>query len=291
MLRKNGLSTKDVKVVNMEPGPAAQAFVATTPGLHSCSWSPRNDWIACVSENLGVDVPNTVTFANLAPSAIVVLPVRGGSSTRVTDIASANLAPAWSSDGRSLFFISNRDGPRDIYAVYVSSSGRARGAPQRLTTGLGAISMSLSAGGSRLVYAAFSANANLYSIPIPAGAPVNGTTATAITTGNQVIEAASISPDGKWIVYDSNLGGRSHIWRMPFGGGQPQQLTNGPADEFAGNLSPDGEWLAYHSWRRGTRARGVSSTRDRPPSTATARDGVSARTWTRARCLRTRWGS
>jgi len=33
MLKKNGLSLKDVKVVNMEPGPAAQAFVAGQSGL------------------------------------------------------------------------------------------------------------------------------------------------------------------------------------------------------------------------------------------------------------------
>jgi len=33
MLKKNGLSTKDVKVVNMEPNPAAQAFVAGQSGL------------------------------------------------------------------------------------------------------------------------------------------------------------------------------------------------------------------------------------------------------------------
>ncbi|HSG00900.1 MAG TPA: ABC transporter substrate-binding protein, partial [Vicinamibacterales bacterium] len=33
MLKKNGLSVKDVKVVNMEPNPAAQAFVAGQTGL------------------------------------------------------------------------------------------------------------------------------------------------------------------------------------------------------------------------------------------------------------------
>ena len=33
MLKKNGMSVKDVKVVNMEPGPAAQAFVAGQSGL------------------------------------------------------------------------------------------------------------------------------------------------------------------------------------------------------------------------------------------------------------------
>ena len=228
-------------------------FVAAESSPHSCSWSPRNDWIACVSQNLGVDLPSTVTFGNLAPSAIVVFPARGGSSVSVSDISSSNLAPTWSSDGRRLFFISNRDGPQDIYAADISSSGRVRGAPQRLTTGLGAISLSLSGDGSRLAYAAYSQTANLYSIPLPAGAPASGAAATALTTGKQVIEAVSISPDGQWIVYDSNLGGRSHIWRMPIGGGQSQQLTNGPADEFAGALSPDGQWLAYHSWRRGTR--------------------------------------
>ena len=33
MLKKNGLSVKDVKVVNMEPNPAAQAFLASQAGL------------------------------------------------------------------------------------------------------------------------------------------------------------------------------------------------------------------------------------------------------------------
>jgi len=232
---------------------ASPAFLATAPSLHSCSWSPSNKWIACVSQNLGVDMPVAVTFGNLAPSSIMVFPVGGGPGKTVTDITFSNLAPTWSSDGRRLFFISNRDGPRDLYAVGINSSGGARGEAERLTTGLGAISISLSGDGSRLVHAAYTASSNLYVVPIPAGAPVTAATATALTTGNQVIEAVSISPDGRWIVYDSNLGGRSHIWRIPIGGGQAQQLTNGPADEFVGDLSPDGKQLAYHSWRRGTR--------------------------------------
>jgi len=152
-----------------------------------------------------------------------------------------------------LFFLSNRDGPRDIYSVTIAGSGSARGDAQRLTTGLGAITISWSGDGARLAYAAYNTTANLWTLPIPADGSVSAERATAVTSGNQVIESMDVSPDGRWIVYDSNLGGRSHIWRMPIEGGTPQQLTNGPADEFGGALSPDGQLLAYHSWRTGTR--------------------------------------
>jgi TolB protein len=40
---------------------------------------------------------------------------------------------------------------------------------------------------------------------------------------------------------------------VPVSGGQPEQLTNDPSDEFAPDLSPDGRAIAYHSWRTGTR--------------------------------------
>ena len=62
-----------------------------------------------------------------------------------------------------------------------------------------------------------------------------------------------VSRDGRWLLYDSNLKGNSDIYRIPIGGGEPEQLTNDPADEFAPDLSPDGGAIAYHSWRRGTR--------------------------------------
>jgi Tol biopolymer transport system component len=220
--------------------------------LHSCRWSADAVWIACVTLNSRAEEPGPV-FGNLAPSAIVVFPGGGGAGVQVTDMSATSQSPVWSRDGDRLYFISNRDGPRDIYAIRIDRSGKARGVAERLTTGLGAIWLSLSGDGERLAYAAYTARANLWSLPIPPGGPINADGATALTTGNQVIEFVRPSRDGRWILYDSNLGGRSHIWRVPIGGGQPEQLTNGPADEFAGDLSPDGRLLAYHSWRTGTR--------------------------------------
>jgi Tol biopolymer transport system component len=196
------------------------------------------------------------SFGNLAPSAIDLFPAGGGAPVRVVEPTAFNQSPVWAHGVRGrLLFVSNRDGPSDVYALDLTASGTPRGAPTRLTTGLGALSISLSADDSRLVYAVYTARANIWSVPIPppAQAPITIADATQLTSGTQVIEAMRASWDGRWLLYDSNLRGNSDIYRIPLAGGEPERLTDNPADEFAGDLSPDGTLLAYHSWRTGTR--------------------------------------
>jgi Tol biopolymer transport system component len=197
-------------------------------------------------------LPGT-TFGNLAPSSILLFPVRGGAPVQVAEPPWSNQSPVFSSDGLQVLFISNRDGPRDVYVVTLSSSGQLRGKPQRLSTGLGATAISLSADGRRLAYAAYTARSNIWSLPIPAGTPVTTNEATPVTRGNQVIESMSVSRDRRWLVYDSDLLGNANIYRVPLAGGVAEQLTSNPAEEFAPDLSPDGRYVAYHSWRSGTR--------------------------------------
>lgn len=227
-------------------------FLSSIGDAHSCAWSPDGRWIACVQGNLNfIEIGSS--FGNLAPSAIVVVPAAGGAPVIVAEGSAVNLSPVWSTEKGRLFFISNRDGTRDIYAVDVTSSARARATPTRLTTGLNAISLSISHDGKRMAYAVYSARSNIWSLAVPASPPVTAAAATALTTGNQVIESMSPSPDGKWILYDSNIRGKSHIFRIPSNGGEPEQLTDGPADEFVPELSPDGRTVVYQSWRTGTR--------------------------------------
>ena len=239
-----------LQVMPLAGGPARR--LTSGFDLHSCSWSPDGRWIACVSLN-GESIRPGSSFGNLAPSAIVLAPAAGGELVRLLEPRAFNQSPVWSPDGRRLYFLSNRDGPRDIYALTLSSSGRPRGEPARLTTGLGAISISLSGDGRRLAYASYSARANIWSLPIPSGAPTSAEAATPVTSGSQVIESMRVSPDGRWLVFDSDLRGNADIYRVPVSGGQPEQLTSDPADEFAPDLSPDGRAIAYHSWRTGTR--------------------------------------
>jgi eukaryotic-like serine/threonine-protein kinase len=237
-------------VAPADGGPAR--LLATTFDLHSCAWSPAGKWIACVALNAESVLPGT-TFGNLAPSAILLFPAAGGVPVRLVEPQAFNQSPVWTPDGAQLLFISNRDGPRDVYAMSLSSSGRSQAPLTRLTTGLGAISISLSADGRRLAYAVYSARANIWSLPIPSGAPITADRAIPVTSGTQVIEAMHVSRDGRWLLYDSDLRGNSDIYRISVNGGPAEQLTDDPADEFAPDLSPDGRAITYHSWRTGTR--------------------------------------
>jgi TolB protein len=151
-----------------------------------------------------------------------------------------------------LYFISNRFGPRDIYAVRITQSGAAQGAPVRLTTGLNAHTFSISATGNRFAYDVYGSTSNVWSLPFPP----NGATqaaATQVTHGAQVVEEVIPSDDGRWLFYDSNVSGTSLLYRMRLPNGDPEQLTSGTSDDFYPVLSPDGREVAFHSWRSGNR--------------------------------------
>jgi serine/threonine protein kinase/Tol biopolymer transport system component len=48
------------------------------------------------------------------------------------------------------------------------------------------------------------------------------------------------SPDGNWIYLSTNQGGRFHIWRQRFPGGEPEQVTSGPTEEEGIAMARDG---------------------------------------------------
>ena len=241
---------ESIYVAPLDGGPSR--FVGLVFDPHSLTWSPDGRWLALVSGNDAFAV-GTAQFGNKGPSAVVLVPAVGGAPVPVTDNAALNVSPVWTPDSHRMLFVSDREGARDVYAVRLASSGIPAGTPSRITTGLNAHSISLSADGTRLAYSVYASRANVWAIQIPTGAPVSVDRATQVTTGNQTVENMALSPDGRWLYFDSDRSGNADIYRMPVGGGEPEQLTTDLADDFKPDLSLDGRWVALHALRFGTR--------------------------------------
>jgi Tol biopolymer transport system component len=258
--------------IELESG--RRRHLATTPEeLHWCDWSARGTWIACTAGNHHLPFFGTY-FGNIAPSAIVVIPGAGGTVVEVAPKTDMNNSPVWSADERRLYFVSSREGANDIYSVEIDDRGAPSSEPVRITTGLSAYSIAINSASRRLAYTALIAVGNLWSLPIPArGERADPASARQLTFGNQVIEAIHVTPDGQWIVYDSDRPGNSEIYRMPIGGGEPERLTDHPGGNFGPEVSADGQWLAYFSWRTESRDIFVQPFDGGPAEQVTATDG------------------
>lgn len=58
---------------------------------------------------------------------------------------------------------------------------------------------------------------------------------------------ASVSADGRYVVFMSDRTGAFHIWRMDIDGGNLKQLTD-HHDEEVPDISPDSQWVAYEMY-------------------------------------------
>jgi len=228
---------------------------------HSLAWSPDGAWIAYVSDNA-----RYLADWNIAPSSIWIVPSTGGMPTRLTTGGSLDASPTWAPDSRRLLFTSNRGGTRDIYQLNVDRRGRAKGDPVRVTTGLNASLISLSADGRQLAYSVATNHSNIWSIALPNAGSVSSRAAELITSDKETIESLTISADGQWLLFDSDRAGLQQIFKRPLAGGALQQVTRGSAPAFSVSISPDSRFIAFHTIANGLRRVFVASSDggDRP---------------------------
>ena len=247
-------STDSVFVKPLDGGEAHLVTAAWEP--HSFAWSPDGRWIAYASGNSQYVAARYL--GNFAPSSIWVVAAVGGTPIRVTGAQWLNVSPAWLPGG-SLLYISNRDGGRDVYQVGLTRAGTPAGPPRRVTTGLNAHTISVSADGTRLAYSAFTETSNVWSVLPSLTGVVSVSQAQPVTKGNQTIEAFDISRDGRWLVFDSNRNGVQQIYRVPLGGGEAQRLTNDSGGALWPRWSPDGREIAFQTFHGGRRQAYVAS--------------------------------
>ena len=232
----------------LKPAASPPRFFATGTSPMGCRWSPDGARLVCAMGNAWFTMVGGL-YGNLAPSWLELFDVRSGATTVLTDSAGINHSPIWSPDGRWVYFVSDREGPTDIYRL---PAGAGRATPERLTVGLGAQSLSLSADGRRLAYNVYRTVGTVWSLSF-GPRPLKLRDAVQVTRGNQSVENPSVSADGKLLYYDSDLSGTSQIYRVPVGGGEPERLTTDNHQDFSPMPSPDGREVAFHSTRTGSR--------------------------------------
>jgi dipeptidyl aminopeptidase/acylaminoacyl peptidase len=59
------------------------------------------------------------------------------------------------------------------------------------------------------------------------------------------VSNASWSPDGKEILFTTDISGRANLWKVNADGGWPLQLTQSDERQYSATWSPDGKWILY----------------------------------------------
>ncbi|MFL6293397.1 MAG: LpqB family beta-propeller domain-containing protein [Thermoanaerobaculia bacterium] len=180
------------------------------------------------------------------------MPVAGGEPVAVTDGKSIDWNPVWSPDGAYLYFVSDRSRSMTLWRVPIDQrSGKVRGEPEDLTTPAAWSGfLSISRDGTQIAYATRDGRANLERIAFdPVQTRVTGVPAP-VTQGSRFVRSADMSPDGKWIVYDTSLP-QEDLYVVSADGAQLRQLTNDPERDRVPRWSPDGQRIVFYSDRGG----------------------------------------
>ncbi len=62
---------------------------------------------------------------------------------------------------------------------------------------------------------------------------------------SRTVNGPAWSPDGKEVVFTTNLSGRLNLWKVSAAGGWPTQLSQSDDREMSASWSPDGKWITY----------------------------------------------
>ncbi|HEX6899991.1 MAG TPA: protein kinase [Thermoanaerobaculia bacterium] len=176
----------------------------------------------------------------------------GGSPVPVVDDTFYNWSPAWSPDGRFLYFASDRGGSMNLWRVAVDErSGRVLSIPQPITASTEWSALpSLSRDGQRLIYATKNSRSFVELVPFnPETAQVAGPPTLAYQ-GARAITSCDVSPDGAWLALWA-ASPTEDLLLVKSDGGDLRQLTNDPARDRTPYWSPDGSRILFASNRSG----------------------------------------
>ena len=177
---------------------------------------------------------------NRTNSNIYIVPATGGEMRQLTTAKGANFSPRWMPDGRTLAFISTRDGEAQIWTVSLNG-GEAK---KISTISTGASDLQVSPDGKRFAF-----SSEVY--PDCADDESNAKRAEEVEKSKVRARIFEQLPYRVWNAWKD--GKRNHLFVMPAEGGTAVDLTPGDYDtppiDLGGNWSfawsPDGQEIAF----------------------------------------------
>lgn len=158
---------------------------------------------------------------------IATVPAKGGPEVKVTDDPYTDWSPAWSVDGKFLYFASDRGGSVNLWRVAIDEdSGKVLGQLEPITAPTRFASYySFSKDGKKMVFTAKDTSSNIEKNAFdPVTEKVNGSPVQ-ITSGNRQFGAVKLSPDNEWIVFASVIQ-QEDLYVARSDGSEIRKLTN-----------------------------------------------------------------
>jgi Tol biopolymer transport system component len=171
-----------------------------------------------------------------------IMPAEGGRAIQLTRDEGFDGWPAWSADGRSLYFVSERSGSQNVWKIAIDTrTGLPQGDPIRVTSYTDATLLhpKVIEHGKRLAFALLRPSSVLQvaSVDTPA-------VHRPVTRGTH----PKLSPDGDSVYFVGEGVQPPGIFASAIEGGTPRRLTSGRPGGHAVppfSLSPDGSAIAY----------------------------------------------
>jgi Tol biopolymer transport system component len=183
---------------------------------------------------------------------LYTIPAEGGEPVALTDDDYFNWNPVWSSDGRDLYYSSNRGGTFDLWHMPIDgATGRAIGEPEPVTTSSEwTAEPRMSIDGRRIIYTSGRQTKRLKRMEFDADKQEMTGKPQELLASSRDIWSARPSPDGKWLVIKA-ADPNEDLFVCTSDGSGMRRLTNDPFKDRQPRWAPDSEKIFFFSDRTG----------------------------------------